>query len=122
MDTSGKHALIIEDDDDIRGLLEIVLGKMGFVVTSAETGREGLACAREVAPFLVTLDVGLPDMDGVSVLKELRSFHDGKVVMLSARGRQHDIDDAMAAGATAYLLKPFRPNILRDDLVEILGR
>lgn len=121
MDILGKHALVIEDDDDIRGLLEIVLGTMGFAVTSAETGRAGLACARESAPDLVTLDIGLPDLDGLSVLKELRSFHEGKVVMLSARGRQQDIDNAMAAGATAYLLKPFRPKILREDLAAILG-
>lgn len=121
MNTMGKHALVIEDDDDIRGLLEIVLGTMGFAVTSAETGKAGLTRARDTAPDLVTLDIGLPDLDGVSVLKELRTFYDGKVVMLSARGRQQDIDNAMAAGATAYLLKPFRPKILRQELAAILG-
>lgn len=127
LDFTGKSALVIEDDDDIRGLLEIVLGQMGFKVDSVETGQAGLNSAREmharaVRPDLVTLDLGLPDMDGVAVLTELRTFHDGKVVMLSARGRQDDIDNAMAAGATAYLLKPFRPKSLKEELAVILGR
>lgn len=117
----GKNALIIEDDDDIRGLLEIVLGQMGFKVESAETGQAGLDRARQMRPDLVTLDIGLPDMDGVAVLTELRGFHESTVVMLSARGRQGDIEVAMAAGATAYLLKPFRPASLKEELKAILG-
>lgn len=120
MDFLGKHALVIEDDDDIRGLLETVLGIMGFEVTAVENGQAGLESARTRAPDLVTLDIGLPDMDGVAVLSELRTFHDLPVVMLSARGRQVDIDKAMTAGATGYLLKPFRPKALREALATIL--
>lgn len=120
MDFLGKHALVIEDDDDIRGLLETVLGIMGFEVTAVENGHAGLESARTRAPDLVTLDIGLPDMDGVAVLSELRTFHDLPVVMLSARGRQVDIDEAMTAGATGYLLKPFRPKALREALATIL--
>ena len=117
-----KNALIIEDDDDIRGLLEIVLSQMGFKINSVGTGKAGLESARDMRPDLVTLDIGLPDMHGVAVLTELRTFHEGKVVMLTARGQQGDIDGAMAAGATAYLLKPFRPTSLREELAEILAR
>lgn len=117
----GKNALVIEDDDDIRGLLEIVLGQMGFTVAATETGQAGLDSARAVRPDLVTLDLGLPDMDGTAVLAALRGFHDGKVVVLSARGRQPDIDSAMAGGATAYLLKPFRPASLKDQLAAVLA-
>src|SRR4051794_15343087 len=122
MEILGKSALVIEDDDDTRGLLEIVLGQMGFDVSSAETGQAGLDSARKTRPDLITLDIGLPDIDGVAVLKELRTDHHGIVVMLSARGRQQDIDKGMAAGATAYLLKPFSPKTLREELVAILGR
>ena len=53
----GKNALVIEDDDDIRGLLEIVLGQMGFTVTAVDTGTAGLSSAQALSPDLVTLDV-----------------------------------------------------------------
>ncbi|MDJ0317129.1 response regulator transcription factor [Arthrobacter antibioticus] len=122
LDFRGKKALVIEDDDDIRGLLEIVLSQMGFSVTSLATGRAGLESARSARPDLITLDIGLPDINGVAVLRELRIFHDGKVVMLSARGRQGDIDSAMAAGADAYILKPFRAISLKEELAEIIRR
>ncbi len=118
----GKTALVVEDDDDIRDLLGIVLGQMGFAVETAGTGEAGLRSARDILPDLVTLDIGLPDMDGVDVLSKLRTFHDGKIVMLTARGQQSDIDLAMAAGATAYLLKPFRPASLKNELVAVLER
>ncbi|MEV8182546.1 response regulator [Specibacter sp. NPDC078692] len=121
LDFMGKNALVIEDDDDIRGLLEIVLGQMGFTVTAVDTGTAGLSSAQALSPDLVTLDIGLPDVDGVSVLRELRTFHEGTVVMLSARGQQGDIDAAMAAGASGYLLKPFRPASLKQELVAILA-
>ena len=105
----GKTALVVEDDDDIRDLLGIVLGQMGFAVETAGTGEAGLRSARDILPDLVTLDIGLPDMDGVDVLSKLRTFHDGKIVMLTAR-------------ATAYLLKPFRPASLKNELVAVLER
>lgn len=122
LDFTGKRALVIEDDDDIRGLLEIILDQMGFEVTSINTGIGGLHSARTMQPDLVTLDIGLPDLNGVRVLEDLRTFYDGRVVMLSARSWQEDIDAAMAAGATAYLLKPFRPATLKQELVAILER
>lgn len=111
---------MVEDDDDIRGLLDIVLTQMGFNVTAVDTGARGLASAHRIRPDLVTLDIGLPDTNGVAVLGELRAFHDGPVVMLSARGQQKDIEKAMAAGATGYLLKPFRPTMLKADLAALL--
>lgn len=117
---AGRSALVIEDDD-IRGLLEIVLGQMGFEVSVAETGGAGLALARSGAD-LITLDIGLPDRDGIDVLRELRTFHQGTVVMLTARDQSQDMATATAAGADAYLVKPFRPRSLRTDLAAILAR
>lgn len=122
MNFLGKRALVVEDDDDIRGLLQVVLEQMGFAVTAVETGAAGVASVRASSPDLVTLDIGLPDVDGVAVLTELRTFHDGTIVMISARGRQDDVALAMDAGATAYLLKPFRAPSLKEDLAAILGR
>lgn len=117
----GKRALIIEDDDDIRGLLEIVLMQMGFEVTGVGTGLAGIASVRNTRPDLVTLDMGLPDIDGLSVLGELRSFYDGTITMISSRGEQYQVAQAMAAGATAYLLKPFHAGSLKVELAAILG-
>lgn len=120
MNFLGKRALVVEDDDDIRGLLQVVLEQMGFEVTAVETGAAGVASARASSPDLVTLDIGLPDVDGVAVLTDLRTFLDGTIVMISARGRQDDVALAMDAGATAYLLKPFRARALKEDLAAIL--
>lgn len=116
----GKNALVIEDDDDIRGLLEIVLAQMGFVVSSVDTGHKGIERARTESPDFITLDVGLPDIDGIAVLTQLRTFYAGKVVMITARGEQADHKLALAAGASGYLLKPFRPKALREQLAAIL--
>ena len=121
LEFTGKKALIVEDADDIRGLLEIVLSQMGFAVTSASTGAAGLECARNERPELVTLDVGLPDMNGIEVLRAMRTFNEDKIVMLTSRGRPSEIAAGMDAGATAYLLKPFKPGALREELAAILG-
>lgn len=117
-----KRAVIVEDDDDIRGLLEIVLGQMGFESVGAVTGDQGIESVEEIRPELVTLDIGLPGADGLEVLKRLREFHSGPVVVVSARGRTADAERALAAGADGYLVKPFRPRTLREDLERILGQ
>lgn len=122
VDFLGKKALVVEDDDDIRGLLEVVLAQMGFEVRAVETARAGIKHAREHSPDLITLDIGLPDMSGLEALKEIRAFHQGDIVMLTARGQKADKTEADGAGATAYLMKPFRPKALREELRAILER
>ena len=118
--TNVKRAVVVEDDDDIRGLLEIVLGQMGFDVVGAVTGERGIDEVRDLRPELVTLDIGLPGVDGLAVLTRLREFHTGTVVVVSARGRTADAERALAAGADGYLVKPFRPRTLREDLERII--
>lgn len=119
---NAKRAVIVEDDDDIRGLLEIVLGQMGFDPVGAVTGEQGIESVRDLCPELVTLDIGLPGVDGLEVLAQLREFHSGKVVVVSARGRTADAERALAAGADGYLVKPFRPKTLREDLERIINK
>lgn len=120
--TNSRVAVVVEDDGDIRGLLEIVLGQMGFETIGAVSGEEGVGSVREHHPELVTLDIGLPDADGLEVLAQLREFHAGPIVVVSARGRAADAERALAAGADDYLIKPFRPRMLREDLERILER
>lgn len=121
-ETTGQTAVVVEDDDDIRGLLHIVLTQMGFSVHGVGSGEEAVEAVRAHDPALVTLDIGLPGAGGLDVLDLLRAFHAGPIVMLTARGRDADIEQALAAGADGYVVKPFRPRALREDLQRILGR
>uniref|UniRef100_UPI0039EE036B response regulator transcription factor n=1 Tax=Sinomonas sp. G460-2 TaxID=3393464 RepID=UPI0039EE036B len=112
MDDLGL-ALVVEDDDDVRHLVEDVLRQAGFEVLSAATGREGAEIARREDPAVVTLDLGLPDIDGFEVLRRIRTSSDAYVVMLTARDEEPDTILALQSGADDYLIKPFRPRELR---------
>lgn len=114
-------AVIIEDDDDIRRLLEIVLEQSGFTVASATTGESGVELVASTEAEIVTVDVGLPDLDGIEVVRRVRPLHRGPIVVISARSSTGDRARATAAGADAYLTKPFRPRELRAALEEILA-
>ncbi|AXK46191.1 response regulator transcription factor [Brachybacterium saurashtrense] len=115
-------ALVIEDDDDIRRLLEVVLGQAGYTVTAAATGGEGLDALAPDSPDLLLVDVGLPDIEGFEVVRRARPRIDGHIVMLSARSQEADARQGLEAGADAYLTKPFRPRQLRERLGEIVAR
>lgn len=117
-----RTALVIEDDDDIRYLLEVVLGQAGYSVTSAATGQEGLTALSAEPPALTLIDVGLPDMEGFEVVRRARPLLTGHIVMLSARSEAADAQQGLEAGADEYLTKPFRPRQLREQLSEIVAR
>ncbi|WP_051476860.1 response regulator transcription factor [Arthrobacter sp. Br18] len=113
LDPEQGSAVVIEDDADIRNLVIAVLRQAGFDVDSAATGRDGMEVVRRHPPTVVTLDVGLPDIDGYEVLRRIRSISDCYVIMLSARADERDTLTALQAGADDYLVKPFRPRELR---------
>lgn len=99
--------LVIEDDPPIRRFLRTGLGAHGFQVFEADTGRRGLVEAGIRKPDLIILDLGLPDMDGVEVVKTVREWTVLPIIILSARyAEQHKIE-ALDAGADDYLTKPF---------------
>src|SRR5690606_2168527 len=100
--------LIIEDEPQIRKLLEINLQSNDFKVIQSETGKEGLTLASSHTPDLILLDLGLPDIDGHSLLKELRLWYGKAIIILSVQKRESDIIQALDNGATDYLTKPFR--------------
>ncbi len=100
--------LIIDDEVQIRRLLEITFSAHGFKVTEATTGKEGLVAAATYNPSLIILDLGLPDIDGVDILKKLREWYHKPVIILSVRNSEEDIVDALDNGANDYLTKPFR--------------
>lgn len=99
--------LIIEDEESLRRFLVPTLTGQRYQVLSASTAGEGLAMARSHNPDLVLLDLGLPDRDGMTVLRELRAWSRKPVVILSARNQEHDKVRALDQGADDYLAKPF---------------
>ena len=100
--------LIIDDEVQIRRLLEITLGVKGYKVCEAATGKDGIIAAATRNPQLILLDLGLPDEDGQSVLKKLREWYPNPVIILSVRNSEEDIIKALDNGANDYLTKPFR--------------
>jgi two-component system, OmpR family, response regulator len=115
-------AVVIEDDDDVRNLLDAVLQQAGFEVHSAATGRDGVDVARQHRVNVITLDVGLPDIDGFEVLRRIRQFSDAYVVMLTGRDEELDTITALQGGADDYITKPFRPRELRARIQAMMRR
>lgn len=106
-------AVVIEDDADMRNLLEAVLLQSGFLVHTAADGREGVEVVRRQLPNVVAVDVGLPDIDGFEVLRRIREISNAYVVMLTGRTEEVDVLTALQSGADDYITKPFRPRELR---------
>jgi len=109
-----RVCLVVEDDDDIRGLITMVLSRAGFEVTAVGTGAEGIAAAADPAIALVTLDLGLPDMDGHVVARAIRALSTAPQLFLTARSENDDLLAGMASGADGYLTKPFHPGELKE--------
>ncbi|QDY90404.1 response regulator transcription factor [Arthrobacter sp. UKPF54-2] len=115
-------AVVVEDDADVRNLVEAVLRQAGFEVHSAAGGREGVEVVRHREADVVTLDVGLPDIDGYEVLRRVRQFSDAYIVMLTARTDELDTLTALHTGADDFLTKPFRPRELRARVAAMMRR
>jgi two-component system KDP operon response regulator KdpE len=99
--------LLIEDEPQIRRFVRAALEAEGWKVLEAETGQRGLIDAGTRRPDLLILDLGLPDMDGVEVVRDFRAWSGAPVLILSARSDETDKIDALDAGADDYLTKPF---------------
>ena len=115
-------AVVVEDDKDVRNLLASVFLQAGFEVHTASDGREGVELVRHQHANVVTLDVGLPDIDGYEVLRRIRQFSDAYVVMLTGRTEEPDLLTALHSGADDYITKPFRPLELRARVAAMMRR
>ena len=107
MTNSSPVIVVIEDDPAIRLFLRTGLGAHGFKVFEADRGRQGIIEAGVRKPDLIILDLGLPDMDGVDVIKAIRAWSSMPIIILSARSTEQHKIDALDAGADDYLTKPF---------------
>lgn len=106
-ETPKPVALVVDDETQIRRLLRVTLEGNGYRVLEASTGSDGLLEAAQRRPDVVILDLGLPDMDGVSVLKRLREWSQAPVLVLSVRDHEDDKVAALDHGASDYVTKPF---------------
>ncbi|MFO7939233.1 MAG: winged helix-turn-helix domain-containing protein [Bacteroidales bacterium] len=105
--------LIIDDELQIRRLLEITLTASGYKILLSSSGQEGLVDAATHSPALIILDLGLPDIDGQVLLRKLREWYSKPIIILSVRNSEEDIITALDNGANDYLTKPFRTGELQ---------
>ena len=110
--TTKNTIVIIDDEPQIRKVLSIALESSDFKVVEAENGNNGVVQTATNHPQLVILDLGLPDRDGLSVIKELRTWTDIPIIVLSVRNSEEDIVKALDLGADDYLTKPFNTSEL----------
>ena len=103
-----RTILIVDDEVQIRRLLEISLSTYGYNTVFATDGKEGLVAAATHSPALIILDLGLPDIVGMKLLQKLREWYTKPVIVLSVRSSEEDIIIALDSGANDYLTKPFR--------------
>lgn len=105
---NSSTILIIDDESQIRELLEITLGSSGYQTLLAATAKEGMDMAVTENPDMILLDLGLPDCDGQEVLTQLRQWYAGPILILSVKSAEEQIVKALDNGANDYLTKPFR--------------
>lgn len=106
--TNGFSILVIDDEIQIRKLLEISLEANDYKVNFAINGKEGITAAASHQPDLILLDLGLPDVDGQDVLVKLREWFQNPIIILSVKSAENEIVKALDNGANDYLTKPFR--------------
>ena len=132
-----RRAVVVEDDRDIRELITHTLTDLGLEVTAVDTGPDGVEAVRTVNPDLVTLDLGLPGIDGIEVCRQIREESDAYIIMVTARSDEIDRLLGLETGADDFMSKPFslrelqarvnamfrrpRPSVLADgDTSEVL--
>ncbi|HPP46913.1 MAG TPA: response regulator, partial [Accumulibacter sp.] len=120
--TTPAKVLIVEDEKQIRRFVRVAIEEEGCQVTEADTMAEGLLAAGARQPDLLILDLGLPDGNGIDLIRDLRAWSDMPVLILSARSQEQDKIDALDAGADDYLTKPFSVGELRARVRALLRR
>jgi DNA-binding response OmpR family regulator len=120
--TAPRRILVVDDEAPIRALVGGYLRAEGFEVEEAEDGPSAIESARSAAPDVVVLDVMLPGLDGLEVCRQIRTFSDAYVLMLTARGEEIDRVVGLTVGADDYLVKPFSPRELVARIKALLRR
>jgi DNA-binding response OmpR family regulator len=125
MTREQARILVADDDRDIRDLVTFKLGQAGFTVRAVDDGAAALAAIEEDPPDLAVLDVMMPGLSGIDVLRKLRDAdrtRGVRVILLTARSRDADVDAGFASGADDYIIKPFSPRELLHRVNAALAR
>lgn len=120
-----NHVLVVDDEKDIRDLLEYNLQKNNYQVTCVATGEQALEAARKEVPGMIILDIMLPGQDGLEVCKKLRSESktaEVPIIMISAKGEEADVVVGLELGADDYITKPFSPRVVLARIKAVLRR
>ncbi|NLJ72457.1 MAG: response regulator [Syntrophomonadaceae bacterium] len=116
----GKKILIVDDAAFMRMMIKDILSKNGYeIVGEAENGQVAVEKYKDLKPDLVTMDITMPEMDGIAAVKEIKAFDPAAtVIMCSAMGQQSMVIDAIQAGAKDFIVKPFQP----ERVLEAVGK
>lgn len=119
----GKRILIVDDAAFMRMMIKDILMKNGYeVVGEAQDGKQAIEKYKELEPDLVTMDITMPEMDGITALKEIRQMNpEAKVIMCSAMGQQAMVIDAIQAGAKDFIVKPFQADRVIEAIQKALS-
>ncbi|PTQ52658.1 MAG: Chemotaxis regulator - transmits chemoreceptor signals to flagelllar motor components CheY [Brockia lithotrophica] len=119
----SKRILVVDDAAFMRMMLKDILKRGGYeVVGEAANGVEAVALYRELRPDLVTMDITMPEMDGIAALKQIRTLDpEAKVIMVSAMGQQAMVIEAIQSGARDFIVKPFQAERVLEAVRKVLG-
>ncbi len=119
----GARILVVDDAAFMRMMIKDILSKNGFeIVGEAENGQKALEKWQELRPDLTTMDITMPEMDGISAVKEIKKIDaNAKVIMCSAMGQQAMVIEAIQSGARDFIVKPFQPDRVIEAVRKALG-
>jgi CheY-like chemotaxis protein len=122
----NKKVLVVDDNEDIRNLISIILNGERYNVLAVESGTEALEIYQEFKPELILLDIMMPGLSGFEVLEKIRDIRNSKlssvpIVMITAKSLTDDIDRAIKLGATSYIVKPFRAESLKQKVIDTIA-
>ena len=120
----GKKILVVDDAAFMRMMIKNILTKNGYeVVGEAENGKQAVQMYAELKPDLVTMDITMPEMDGIEGVKAIRALDPGaNIIMCSAMGQQAMVMDAIQAGAKDFIVKPFQQDRILQAVERVLSR
>ena len=116
------RVLVVDDERDIAQMVSTYVGSAGYAVSEAYTGPDAVALARQLDPDVIVLDLGLPGLDGVEVCRQVRTFSDCYILMLTARGDEMSRVVGLSVGADDYITKPFSARELVARVQAVLRR
>ncbi|NMG03336.1 response regulator [Azoarcus taiwanensis] len=121
---STVDIMIVDDSPIIRQKLTVMLEQIGYrVVQTAATGKEAIAAYRSQRPDLVTMDITMPDMNGIEATRAIiGEFPDAKIVMVTSHGQEKMVLEALKAGAKGYVIKPFQPHVVYEAIQKACRR